>query len=163
MKDQNSIDTIAAITIASYTKRLERENTRKQISQAQTVYGLIAAIVYARSEMVEVGAVTAVHYLLHGTTLVSSHEFQSLHLGRHLNDLKETESNVRIILLLDSMSQQTINDDHWNKKTKPSMITRRIIVYPGIFKRILTKNENCMRLHPDKSILVNENCKKLQI
>ncbi len=32
VKDQNSIDNIAAIMIASYMKRLESENTKKQIS-----------------------------------------------------------------------------------------------------------------------------------
>ncbi len=97
VKDQKSIDNVAAITLASYTKRLEREREIKELSTAQSVYGRIASMAYARSEMVEVGAVTAVHYLLHSTTLVCSHDFQSLHLGRHLTDVEEAESDVGIV------------------------------------------------------------------
>ncbi len=102
VKDQKSIDNVAAITLASYTKRLERERKNKDLSTAQSAHGRTASMAYTRSEMVEVCAVRAVHYLLHSTTLVCSHDFQSLHLGRHFTDVEEAESDVGIVPYGDS-------------------------------------------------------------
>lgn len=64
--DQNTIDNIAAITLSSYTKKLEKEkNNHVDRTTAQTVYGRIASLAYARSDLIEVGAVTAAwNYIL---------------------------------------------------------------------------------------------------
>ncbi len=48
--------------------------------------------------MIEVGAVTAVHYLLHGTTFVSSHDFEKLNLEAHLNDIYNAERVTTIVI-----------------------------------------------------------------
>ncbi len=112
------------------------------MSATQTVYGRIATLAYAGSEMVEVGAVTAVHYLLHGTTLFCSHKFQSLHLGRHLNDLDKIEADVNILPLGNSyihlMLLQTINFDLWNWKKNASTIILRNSFCRRKFQRTLT-------------------------
>ncbi len=66
------------------------------------MYVQIASIAYARSNLHEVSAVTAVHYLLHGTTFVSSHDFQTLHLGCHLSDINKGASFLKILKSEDS-------------------------------------------------------------
>ncbi len=84
VNNQSAVDNIAAFTLSSYTKKLEKEMELKdERTKTQLVYSRIASMAYARSNRNEVGAVTAVHYLLRGTTFVSSHDFQTLHLGRH--------------------------------------------------------------------------------
>ncbi len=87
--------------------------------------------------MEEFGAVPAVHYLLHETTLVCSHEFQSLHLGRHLNDLEETECDVGIVPCGNSYIAFDVTP---NYKLRPLelendvfMIIRRTMFYLGMF------------------------------
>ncbi len=77
---------------------MEKEKEfKEERTKTQLVYGRIASMAYARSNLNEVGAVTAVHYLLHGTTFVSSHDFQTLHLGRHLQDLNEEEGYLTVL------------------------------------------------------------------
>ncbi len=95
---KNQIDIATAVTLASYMKKLEKEKeSTDERNKTQLVYGSIASTAYARSNMHEVGAVTAVHYFLHGRTFVSSHDFEKLHLGRHLNDLNESENSMTIL------------------------------------------------------------------
>ncbi len=67
---------------------------------------------YARSNLHEVGAVTAVHYLLHSTTFVSSHDFQALHLCRHLQDLNKEESYITVLKKDDSYVPFNITQNH---------------------------------------------------
>ncbi len=98
VKIQNSIDNIAAVTLSAYSKKLEiGKHYKEQRTQTQLVYGRIAPMAYARSELNEVGAVTAVNYLLHNTTFVCSHAFEPLHFGRHINDL---DGNVNTLSLI---------------------------------------------------------------
>ena len=61
------------------------------LSESQIFYGHIGSMAYTRSELNEVSAVMAVYYLFNGTSFVSSHDYQILHLGRHLNNIKGEE------------------------------------------------------------------------
>ncbi len=63
--------------------------------KTQLVYGRIASMAYPRSNIYEVGAVIAVYYLLHGTTFVTSHDFQTLYQSRHLQDLNNEEGYLQ--------------------------------------------------------------------
>ena len=96
MKDQHPIDNITAFTVAAFANRLSKEEG-KDLTNWQKVYGRISALAYARTEMLEVGAVLAVHYLLHESTFVCSHDFQTLHLGKHLQRLDNQESSVALV------------------------------------------------------------------
>ncbi len=67
---------------------------------------------YARSNINEVGAVTAVHYLLHGTRFVSSHDFQALHFGLFLQDLNDEEVYLTILKKDDSYVSFNVAQNH---------------------------------------------------
>ena len=70
MKFQNLVDNIAAYTLSSFTKKAAKEK-RKDQSNWQKVYERISAIGYVGTEMLEIGSVMAVHYLLHDTSFLS--------------------------------------------------------------------------------------------
>ncbi len=85
VKNQNEVDNIVALTLSSYTEKLEKQKEVKdERIKTQLVYDSIASMAYARANLHECSAVTAVHYLLHSTTFVCLHDFQTLYLGRHL-------------------------------------------------------------------------------
>ncbi len=110
-------------------------------------------MVYARYGIVEVGAVTAVHYLLRGTILACPLEFQSLHLCRHLNVLEETESDVGMIpcgnsyIAFDSTANYFLRPFELGKETlydyKENLLLSRDI------PKDIDGNENCLRVRPD--------------
>ncbi len=63
VKNQNAVDNIAALTLSSSTKKVEEDKEHKyERIKAQLLYGRIVSMAYARSNLNEVGAVTAVHY-----------------------------------------------------------------------------------------------------
>ena len=98
VKDQQEIDKIAAISLAAFQKKVEKEKLSEEPKTCTKIaYGRLASMAYARSELIEVEAVMAVHYLLHGTAFVCSHDFQTLHLGRHLIELSEIEHEISLI------------------------------------------------------------------
>ncbi len=98
MKNQNAVDNIAALTLSAYTKKLEKEKELKdERTWKKLVYGRIGSMAYARSNLHEVSAVNAVHYLLQGTTFGISHDFQPLHLACHLSDVNEDASFLNIL------------------------------------------------------------------
>ncbi len=60
------------------------------------MYGRIACMAYDRSNRNEVGAVTAVCYVLHDKTIVRSHDFGACYLRRNLRDLIRQDGYVVI-------------------------------------------------------------------
>ncbi len=86
----------------------------------------------ATSNLKEVGAVTAVHYLLQGTIFVSSYYFQTLHLSPHLQDFNEEESHPTVlkqmICMFLLMKRRTIVLDEQSWKMKTVMNTHKNVV-----------------------------------
>ena len=66
------------------------------VSESQIVYGRIASVVYARSELNENRAVMVVHNLFNENSFVRSHKYQTLHLGRNLNDINGEELDCKL-------------------------------------------------------------------
>ncbi len=98
VKNQNEIDNIAALTLSLCTKNLRKEKEFKnERTKTQLLYGRIAFIAYGRSNRNEVGAMAGFCCLLNGTPFLSSHDFQTLPLGRYLQDLNEEESYRSIL------------------------------------------------------------------
>ncbi len=74
------------------TEKLETEQGLKdEINKTQLVFGRIKSMAHSRSNLNKFSALTSARYLLHGTAFVSSHDFRTLHLCLHHQDLKSGE------------------------------------------------------------------------
>ncbi len=152
--NQNAIDNIAALTLSSYTKKLEKETEfRDERTETQLVYGRIASMAYARSNLNEVGVVPAVHNLLYGTTYVRSHDFQTLHFCRHLQDLTEEEGYLPV-LKKDDLNVSFNVTQNYNLRPK-ELENENLYDYTenycitGQIPNKANSNPNCMFLHLD--------------
>ncbi len=94
---------------------------------------------YAKSNINEIGSVTAVHYLIQSTTFVSSNDFQTLNLGSHFQDLNEEEGYRTVRKKDDSYVSLNVTQNGTLLPTEIEnetfMITKKIILSQGIFKR----------------------------
>ncbi len=107
---------------------------------------------YARSNLNKVGAVTAVHYLLHGTTFASSRNFQSLHVCLHLQDLNEEEGYLTVLKKDDSYMSFNVTKNYTLRLTE--LENENLYDYTehcfitGKIPKDVDKNSNCMLLLP---------------
>ncbi len=81
VKNQHIVDNIAARTLSSCTKKLEKQKELEDKDKHLACVRMHSVHAYAGSNLSEVSAVNAAHYLLYDATFPSSQNFQALHLG----------------------------------------------------------------------------------
>ncbi len=113
VKNQNGVESEAALTVSPHTKTLENETELEdERTRPQLEYGRIAPMAYAKSNLHEFSVVTAVHCLVHGPKFVTSHDFQQLHLECHLSDKNVDASILKILKAEDSYTPVRVTHNY---------------------------------------------------